>query len=538
MDNHHHHNHDHNHHGTDFTYVANNYYGGQIHTFFGGLRDHSENNLTLSFSGIYAASGGHHIRTGGGHDSINFANLDEVQNVVVGRIEDLDYSRDHFMIEGVYLDLTDLPDNARIVEWNGDHNDSGADPQQWLLIETSGGGYVFYTLEGARIDMTGDGGANSGTQERHFVRDLPTDFADLESVEYIDQQNIVPYGYVPLGGVIINDVDTSASDVLSEIQGSNGGDLIAAGLNDDIVDAGDGQDQVWGGSGHDEISSGNGADTVFGGTGNDRIDGEDGDDHLFGEHGDDWLSGNAGNDLIDGGFGNDQMFGHSGADSMFGGTGHDDLFGGGGNDLIAGNHGDDNLTGGGGDDRIFGGGGDDTLNGGIGDDVMNGGYHDDLLLGRDGSDLVRGGAGEDRLYGGVGNDVLAGNAGDDSIEGGSGNDRIFGGVGDDVVVGGRGRDELHGGLGSDVFEFRDESHSLHGANRDTILDFESGVDVINLSGLMDELTFVEHYTNSAGEVRYDGDIGRLHIDTDGDGISDFSIDLIGTPTVGQEDLIL
>ena len=58
------------------------------------------------------------------------------------------------------------------------------DAQQWLSIETSSGGIIFYALEGARIDKNGDGGANFGAQEKHFLgeQDLPN-FERLETVD-------------------------------------------------------------------------------------------------------------------------------------------------------------------------------------------------------------------------------------------------------------------------------------------------------------------------------------------------------------------
>ena len=53
----------------------------------------------------------------------------------------------------------------------------------------------------------------------------------------------------------------------------------------------------------------------------------------------------------------------------------------------------------------------------------------------------------------------------------------MGGNGDDTLDGGNGRDLLAGGAGADVFVF------ATGTNRDTITDFEDGIDQIDLTGL-------------------------------------------------------
>lgn len=52
------------------------------------------------------------------------------------------------------------------------------------------------------------------------------------------------------------------------------------------------------------------------------------------------------------------------------------------------------------------------------------------------------------------------------------------------------------------------------------------------------MTFVAAYTGAGNEVRYTDAIGRLYIDVDGDGASDFSFDIIGAPTITGADLIL
>lgn len=106
----------------------------------------------------------------------------------------------------------------------------------------------------------------------------------------------------------------------------------------------------------------------------------------------------------------------------------------------------------------------------------------DLVTGSEGADEISGGAGNDVLFGHGGDDLLRGGNGNDVLWGGEGDDLLRGGVGDDVLIGGAGRDRLVGGPGADVFRFLDVSDSLRG-RADRIVDFEPGVDVIDLSAI-------------------------------------------------------
>ncbi len=365
----------------DLTAIAQKYKSDQIHIYaLSGndtiFLDFSNSQSTSTQNPIKVFSHGHHAfgdspgSTNTGSDIFHFTNTNNVVSggVVIGRLEDFDYSRDEIWIDGRQLDLFNLPLNIRIVECNGDHNDAACDPQQWLLIETAAGGHIFYCLEGARVDMDGNGHANNNTQERHFLEAAPN-FANLKDVPFVDQVNVVPEGYKPqAGGRTINDEDTNASHVTAVISGSDYGDLIAAGLNDDTVHAGTGDDKVWGGSGHDSVNAGGGNDMVRGGTGNDDLQGATGADKLLGQNGDDTLRGGGGKDLLKGG---------PDADKLFGGTGNDTLDGGNGVDRLAGDAGHDTLIGGAGKDKLIGGAGNDTLISGSGPDVIVFGRGDD-----------------------------------------------------------------------------------------------------------------------------------------------------------------
>lgn len=144
--------------------------------------------------------------------------------------------------------------------------------------------------------------------------------------------------------------------------------------------------------------------------------------------------------------------------------------------------------------------------------------------------------------GGSGNDgdnILVGNSGMNSLRGGAGNDTIDGRGGDDVITGGSGLDQLTGGAGADKFIF---DATLTSGNKDSITDFQVGVDKIVLSSsifgvfsnstplsngysqLVDGTGADNHFVlKSSGEtspkgtptIIYDSETGNLSFDADG-----------------------
>ena len=78
---------------------------------------------------------------------------------------------------------------------------------------------------------------------------------------------------------------------------------------------------------------------------------------------------------------------------------------------------------------------------------------------------------------GEGGGTLSGASGNDVLTGGSGADRIEGGAGDDILLDGAGSDTLIGGPGADTFIFTADGAA------DAILDFQPGIDRIDLTGL-------------------------------------------------------
>lgn len=246
-------------------------------------------------------------------------------------------------------------------------------------------------------------------------------------------------------------------------------------------------------------------------------------------------------------------------------------------DVMNGTTGADWLKGIDGDDKLYGSDGDDVLNGGAGRDLLDGGTGIDTAsyanaqsavvvdLGtRKGSygeaigdrlvsiENLTGSAYDDALFGNAANNVLDGGAGNDVLEGGSGLDTLLGGAGDDVINGGKGIDQLSGGSGSDVFTFIKGDTGKTAATADTILDFVSGVDQIDLSAIdanartplpaNEAFSFIgtAAFSKVAGELRYEvvGADAQLSADWNGDGKADFMVLLTGVASLSSGDFIL
>jgi len=179
------------------------------------------------------------------------------------------------------------------------------------------------------------------------------------------------------------------------------------------------------------------------------------------------------------------LFDHTEGDVIFGGgfsptpnpsPGSDFILAGRGNDTIYGDYGSDAAFGGAGDDVIFGFGAAGPTPGAV-----------DRLAGTDQGDYLDGGPGNDRIVAAGGDDIVFGGAGDDVQYGGSGADWIHAGPGDDTISSGAGADRLWGGAGRDLFVYGYSPTSnqyAHDAEdgTDTILDFTSGTDSIDLRG--------------------------------------------------------
>lgn len=195
--------------------------------------------------------------------------------------------------------------------------------------------------------------------------------------------------------------------------------------------------------------------------------------------------------------------GTRGGDTLIGSIGNDIILGRDGNDIAWGSDGNDTLNGGSGNDELHGGTGNDGFFGGGGIDRLFGESGNDVLFGDGGNDMLNGGAGDDRLHGGSGNDGFFGGGGNDTFYGDDGRDTIYGDGGNDVIDGGDGDDILIGGIGADTFVFN------LAASSDRILDFQSGSDLLDFSGLasvasIDDLDIVQLDSKTVTVGYFDG----------------------------------
>ncbi|WP_248742010.1 MULTISPECIES: serralysin family metalloprotease [unclassified Pseudomonas] len=133
----------------------------------------------------------------------------------------------------------------------------------------------------------------------------------------------------------------------------------------------------------------------------------------------------------------------------------------------------------------------------------------------------------ENAIGGSGNDLLIGN---------SAANELIGGAGNDIIYGGGGGDTLWGGEGADTFVFGAASDSTMTAP-DWIMDFTSGLDKIDLSGIAGfatgaaTLNFVSGFTGHAGDaiLTYFAETNQtsLMIDLTGQGSVDFAVGVVG-----------
>lgn len=149
-------------------------------------------------------------------------------------------------------------------------------------------------------------------------------------------------------------------------------------------------------------------------------------------------------------------------------------------------------------------------------------------------------AAEGRLRVGTdGNDAIAGGDADELLVGLRGNDRILGGGGRDIQAGGK---------GADIFVINALSDSGVGPEQgDVITDFQgrngdridlSAVDLDSAAGGVQGFRFigVEAFSGQAGELRYLA--GLLQGDANGDRVADLEIQLLGSPKLLENHLLL
>ena len=342
-------------------------------------------------------------------------------------------------------------------------------------------------------------------------------------------------------------------DTLFAIEGLVGsayGDTLIGDAGTNVFFGLAGNDILQGGGGADDLWGGDGADTLYGGTGADSLHGDAGFDFarydtssagvtvnlatgtgLGGDAQGDTLAGIEGvvgsafNDLVTGDANANTIFGLAGDDTLYGGVGADDLWGGDGNDT---------LYGGKDADALHGDGGFDFAR----YDASASGVTVNLVTG-----LGSGGVAEgDTLFSIEG---LVGSAYGDTLIGDAGANTFFGLDGNDTLQGGGGGDVLLGGAGADHFVYTALNDSTTGAP-DQILDFSlvqnyridlSAIDANTSLGGDQAFTLVGAFSNQAGQavLTYDAvhDTTALTLDVNGDGVSDFLLNINGHLTTSD-----
>ena len=160
-------------------------------------------------------------------------------------------------------------------------------------------------------------------------------------------------------------------------------------------------------------------------------------------------------------------------------------------------------------------------------------------------------SGNDEITGTAKAEKLDGLAGNDLLKGLAGNDTLIGGAGFDTLVGDAGADNLTGGSEADIFKFTALSDSgITSKTRDTITDFLSGIEKIDLSAIdaNEKLSGDQAFsfigsaafskTNATGQLRFDATSHILYGSSNADSKPEFSIQLNGVKSLVADDFIL
>lgn len=231
----------------------------------------------------------------------------------------------------------------------------------------------------------------------------------------------------------------------NKLAGSARNDAIYGGAGDDILTGGGGLNQLWGGAGSDTAA-------YAGETANLSIDLRAGSAFAGGVLRDQM-------DSIE----NIDLTGATGANVVIGDDGANVVSGGTSTTVAYGLLGDDTFISAGTYEQLWGGGGSDTVSYA----GRTAGVYADLRS----QNAYIGGALVDQM---------------DSIEnltGGSGNDILVGDAGANVLAGGHGADQLSGMGGADTFFYASAADSNLVAGYDTITDFQTGIDKLDLRAL-------------------------------------------------------
>jgi Ca2+-binding RTX toxin-like protein len=143
--------------------------------------------------------------------------------------------------------------------------------------------------------------------------------------------------------------------------------------------------------------------------------------------------------------------------------------------------------------------------------------------------------------------TIMGTAASETLTGTSAADVICGLDGNDVISGGGGADTLYGGAGFDRFVFE----SVANANGDIVMDFKPGEDKLDFRSIdsnalrngSQKFTWIdtaEFTVGQPGQLREYSQNGKHFVagDIDGNGIADFTIQIVGTFNLSLSDVVL
>lgn len=304
---------------------------------------------------------------------------------------------------------------------------------------------------------------------QHFTFDFGDSTLQVSSVEKLEIQIGDDIGGVQIitgskedGPVSAGDSASTQSQIIlfqgdadATLEGGSANDILKTDEGNDTLDGGAGDDNLDGGAGDDDLRGGADNDTLTGGAGDDHVDGGDGDDTIIAANG-------QGNDFYDGGNGSDTI-------KFTSSTAINDLT----IDMRAVDRSGQSVNGVSIDTLLSDNGQPVNRNVGIAYDSAN-----PTQIGVDvlvNLENVIGGDGNDIIYGNFQNNEIFGGDGNDSIYGIGGDNYLDGGNGDDLLQVSYGANVLRGGAGADRF------FMLDGIFEDRIMDFELGVDVLDLS---------------------------------------------------------